>query len=945
MRIKKFTLMTLALLVSMVSFAQKSGTERSYLPLNRHVERQIVPSTPVNGSFQQTTTSTKPVGTFRADQVVPPEGSEPEYATLTGTYYTYGQTGWSDPIPVERTVQVIQDGDDVYISNICYYTKAGGFVKGTFTDENNLVFPAGQYFGNAGADIFFGGWDETAGQPIDATVTFNDEENSFTFNCAIGMFSATGGRYGYAEDLKVTISEDIELPIEPPTDLVTEKWAYTGVSYWDTEEQVSKTLNIGFYGNEVYIQGLCKYLPNAWVKGTMEDNLITFPGYQFYGEYSSYKLYMRGLTGGSFGDGDVIFTYDAATSTLTTDQAIFLTGVTSAGSYGNFSAETNVVIKKIAERAATPATPMINTIGFYSTYESVEFAIPVVDTENEGLIEEKLSYQLFYKDEIGTETPIVFTKDLYIKLTEDMSVIPYGFTDNYDIFQGEIALNMDWSKWTEIGIKSIYTGGNETHESPISWFVIERPTTVTLPKGLKITTNAFVGTKYSSGSSTPFTKTLNVAVDGNDLYIQGLSQDTNTGEAWIKGTKEGDAYVFKRGQALGGGYFLIGYNDETSTAEDAKLTVDTEGGVYKFANEFIVNHYYIDHLYYSGWFESGSTIAITGESEEPTTAPAGLETKDAFMAGYLNTGSAKVTLQNVKIGKVDNDIYIQGVYAGMPEGWVKGTLNTETNIVTFEPQLIGMEEDYTKHYFVGTTSGKNATTLQFSYKTTKKGETIMELKTPNYYSISPSKTGATTAYYGYNLAFHDMQATESVPAELTAAEYTLNYEKVSVSDGARTYTPQTHSIMFGILGSKAYLKGLSTKAPDAWIVGDVEGSKITFETPQALTSDGDIIMLSWDITGSGSFLPNVELTWNAETKELTSVADNEIMVNSVLVNRSYTYERMAHLSATEKTTGIEAVNADAKFNADAPAYNMAGQRVDASFKGLVIKGGKKVVIK
>ena len=98
------------------------------------------------------------------------------------------------------------------------------------------------------------------------------------------------------------------------------------------------------------------------------------------------------------------------------------------------------------------------------------------------------------------------------------------------------------------------------------------------------------------------------------------------------------------------------------------MTVDTEGGVYKFTNEFIVNANYIDHLHYSGWFESGSTIAITGESEEPTTAPAGLETKDAFMAGYLNTGSAKVTLQNVKIGKVDNDIYIQG--------WRKTTRNT-----------------------------------------------------------------------------------------------------------------------------------------------------------------------------------------------------------------------------------------------------------------------------
>ena len=910
MRIKKFTLMTLALLVSMVSFAQKSGTERSYLPLNRHVERQIVPSAPVNGSFLQTTTPTKPVVTFKAEQVVPPEGSEPEYATLTGTYYTYGSTGWSDPIPVERTVQVVQDGDDVYISSICYYTKASGYVKGTYTEGNTLVFKTGQYFGNAGADIFFGGWDETAGE-IDATVTFNGEENSFTFNCTIGMFAASGGRYGYIEDLKVTISDDIDLPIEPPTDLVTEKWAYTGVDYWHADQEVSKTLNIGFYGNDVYIQGLCDYLPGAWVKGTMDGELITFPGYQYYGQSGNYKLYMRGLTGDSFGDGDVIFTYDATTNTLTTDQAIFLYGESPSGA-GNFAAETNVVIKKIVEKPATPATPTINTFGFYPSYETVEFDVPVVDTEKEGLIAEKLSYQLFYKDELGTETPIVFTKDLYTKLTEDMSVIPYGFTDDYDIYQGEISLNMDWSKWTEIGIKSIYTGGDQTHESPISWLVIERPTTVTLPKGLKITTNAFVGTKYSSGSSVPFTKTLNVAVNGNDLYIQGLSQDSNTGEAWIKGTKEGDAYVFKRGQALGGGYFLIGYNDETSTAEDAKLTVDTEGGVYKFANEFIVNANYIDHLHYSGWFESGSTIAITGESEEPTTAPAGLETKDAFMAGYLNTGEAKVTLQNVKMGKVDNDIYIQGVYAGMPDGWVKGTLNTETNIVTFEPQLIGMEEDYTKHYFVGTTSGKDATTLQFSYKTTQKGETLLELVKPNFYSISPSKTAGSVAYYGYNLVFHDMQATETAPAGLTATDYLLNYDKAKVNnDNSRTYTPISHNIKFGILDNKAYLKGLSADAPEAWIVGNVDGNKITFETPQALTSDGEIIMLSWDITSS-SFLPNVELTWNAETKELTSVADNEIMVNSELVNRSYTYERMAHLSAKE-IADVAATPAKPKF--------------------------------
>jgi hypothetical protein len=44
-------------------------------------------------------------------------------------------------------------------------------------------------------------------------------------------------------------------------------------------------------------------------------------------------------------------------------------------------------------------------------------------------------------------------------------------------------------------------------------------------------------------------------------------------------------------------------------------------------------------------------------------------------------------------------------------------------------------------------------------------------------------------------------------------------------------------------------------------------------------------------------------------------------------------------------TGIETVKADSKFNADAPAYNMAGQRVNNSFKGMIIKDGQKYMNK
>jgi len=43
------------------------------------------------------------------------------------------------------------------------------------------------------------------------------------------------------------------------------------------------------------------------------------------------------------------------------------------------------------------------------------------------------------------------------------------------------------------------------------------------------------------------------------------------------------------------------------------------------------------------------------------------------------------------------------------------------------------------------------------------------------------------------------------------------------------------------------------------------------------------------------------------------------------------------------TSGIISVSVEAKDNA--PAYNLAGQKVSDSFKGIVIKNGKKVVVK
>jgi hypothetical protein len=48
----------------------------------------------------------------------------------------------------------------------------------------------------------------------------------------------------------------------------------------------------------------------------------------------------------------------------------------------------------------------------------------------------------------------------------------------------------------------------------------------------------------------------------------------------------------------------------------------------------------------------------------------------------------------------------------------------------------------------------------------------------------------------------------------------------------------------------------------------------------------------------------------------------------------------AKFNITVGTTGISSIEAD---NADAPAFNMAGQKVNKGYKGVVIMNGKKVV--
>ena len=117
-----------------------------------------------------------------------------------------------------------------------------------------------------------------------------------------------------------------------------------------------------------------------------------------------------------------------------------------------------------------PANPSIKGLKKDQSYGYVvQFDVPCVDVNGEGLVASKLYYELF-TDIDGTVAPLTFTPATHTYLEEELTIIPFGFTENYDFYGSAIYLNDLYSAdWDKLGIKSIYYGGDAENATEIQW--------------------------------------------------------------------------------------------------------------------------------------------------------------------------------------------------------------------------------------------------------------------------------------------------------------------------------------------------------------------------------------------------------------------------------------------------------------------------------------------
>lgn len=123
--------------------------------------------------------------------------------------------------------------------------------------------------------------------------------------------------------------------------------------------------------------------------------------------------------------------------------------------------------------AAIPQDPVINKCDAYNEswgYGWLNFTMPAFDVKGNLLKFSNYYYNLYFDDD---PNPYEFTTDVYKRIDENMTNVPYDFDDDDDfnyIFTGVHGVAFYIADLDRIGVQSVYMGGGEENRSNIVWY-------------------------------------------------------------------------------------------------------------------------------------------------------------------------------------------------------------------------------------------------------------------------------------------------------------------------------------------------------------------------------------------------------------------------------------------------------------------------------------------
>lgn len=400
-----------------------------------------------------------------------------EFIIYTGMPARTTNTGYN--------TQLVINGDEIYIHNIIRdYDGLDSWIKGTITPDGVAEFKLPQpvaYTPGAAAD----GSDDTVlyaemflakRQGNIKEVTPDTENTTLRMNwdgvsltqilpgssvddldydglCALSNSSHQYMGYG-SQNIGMKIWD--RTPLEAPADLEVSEYTLTYKTKFDST--LGGRVKMGTEGSSLWIQGLNKHIPEAWVKGEIAaDGTVTIPSDQYMGLTNDYFMFFLGA---DYNRGNYTIT-DAVTLVKDGDNynaqsamLINLGNETVNGGEGMDMRE--AVFAPFIEVPLTPADPLIFELAYEEGLSMLVFQILPIDNDGVFLDYERLYFNVYLNDEPYTFTP---EKEF---VTETIKDIPYTYSneDSYLMSGGEgLFIAAIETQAQSMGVRSFYRNG------------------------------------------------------------------------------------------------------------------------------------------------------------------------------------------------------------------------------------------------------------------------------------------------------------------------------------------------------------------------------------------------------------------------------------------------------------------------------------------------------
>lgn len=404
--------------------------------------------------------------------------------------------------------------------------------------------------------------------------------------------------------------------VVPPLMLQTSTYGFVGFSWMDYSE-ARFDVQVGFDGNDVYIQGLCRYLPEAWVKGVMSGDLITFPKDQYLGE-ADVKDYYTGESLGLFpvwmnaqdnvtgAAADVILKVNPATGVMDALEEEAIT-------FGNFDKMDFVDV--LINLRLTPADAMSEV-----SYDLVE--VPA-EAETWGVDISLTSDALGATTAVGMMAQL--GNDLYVMgITPDVPGWVKGTLEadgNVTFPKGQylgqyrglfdmwfMGVNPQDPSLALIDVKATWYADEKTLIFDNSTWIVENADPVSLyfadvlhdvevspvgddyvlilpPSGMETTTYPTKVVSIGNYSYASSTYPVKVGFDGDDAYIGGLLYFSPN--SWIKGKRNADgSLTFPKNQYIGTvqghDVYVVPCDDDENILDEMTFKYDADKDAYTF---------------------------------------------------------------------------------------------------------------------------------------------------------------------------------------------------------------------------------------------------------------------------------------------------------------------------------------------------------------------------